>query len=374
MLRTLFLLLFLKTAILFSQPLNDVQPYYIGHSLINLNVPAMVRSLAADAGKSTDYAYQIGNGANLWWQWDTLQGNEQGIPWQDALPTGQFDAVVVTEAVPLLGQLIWSKTHAFADSFLTTALNYRPDARFFVYETWHCNTTGTPTGCPWDEDDDLLWRPRLTADWPLWTGIMDSLKLKHPAVPVWMIPAGQAFAMLTDSIEAGKVPGVSDYKTLFSDDIHLTEMGNYFVACVMYSCLFRESPEGRTNQTFSEWGVPFSPPSTELALKMQQIAWKTVTNLSAKTGVGAVSSIFENEKLDGFDVFPNPGRAGDEVSFISNKGIERVEIFDAQGCLVHLFFPKNGERATFKTGSAGLFFVTIGFEDGAIGVRKLVVD
>ena len=371
--RHLFLLLFLPSAHLFAQPLQSVNPYYVGHSLINLNVPAMVNSLADDAGKTSDYAYQIGNGANLWWQWDTLLGNEQGIHWQDALPTGNFSAMVVTEAVPLLGQLQWSKTYDFADSFLMAARAYRPDIRFFVYETWHCTTTGTPAGCAWDNDDNLLWRPRLTADFPLWTGIMDSLKNRHPSAAVWMIPAGQAFGMLTDSIVAGRVPGISDFKNLFSDDIHLTDAGNYFVACVMYACLFRESPEGRTNQTFSEWGNPFNPPSPALALKMQQIAWKTVSQLAARTGVNQSSTTEEPGSLAEIRLFPNPVKPGGEVLVVSPAEILGVEVLDSRGSILLKNTAATGVAPAFALPCAGLYFVKIDFRNGQSEVRKLVV-
>ena len=372
--RHLFLLLFLPFTHLFAQPLSSVNPYYVGHSLINLNVPAMVNSLANDAGKTSDYAYQIGNGANLWWQWDTLLGNEQGIPWQEALPTGDFDAMIVTEAVPLLGHLQWSKTYDYADSFLMAARAYRPDIRFFVYETWHCTTTGTPTGCEWDNNDNLLWRPRLAADFPLWTGIMDSLKGRHPAAAVWMIPAGQAFGMLTDSIVAGGVPGISDFKQLFSDDIHLTDAGNYFVACVMYACLFRESPEGRTNQTFSEWGSPYNPPSPALALKMQQVAWKTVTQLGVRTGVNSSSKTVEPDLVAEIQVFPNPGKAGGEVRVASGKEILSIEVLDSRGNILFRRISLNGMFEPFTLSSSGLHFVKISLKNGRSEVRKLILN
>ncbi len=370
----LLFLLFLPITHLFSQPLPSVNPYYVGHSLINLNVPAMVNSLANDAGKTSDYAYQIGNGANLWWQWDTLLGNEQGIPWQTALPTGDFDAMIVTEAVPLLGHLQWSKTYDYADSFLMAASAYRPDLRFFVYETWHCTETGTPAGCDWDNNDHLLWRPRLAADFPLWTGIMDSLKSRHPAAAVWMIPAGQAFGMLTDSIVAGTVPGISDFKQLFSDDIHLTDVGNYFVACVMYACLFRESPQGRTNQTFSEWGSPYNPPSPALALKMQQIAWKTVTQLAVRTGVNPSSKTGEPDAPAEIQVFPNPGKAGGEVFITSEKEISSMEILDSQGRILFRSIPLNGTPNSFTLSSSGLHFVKIDLKNGRSEVMKLILN
>ncbi len=76
-----FLALLFLQQISMAQPLQTARPFYVGHSLVNLHIPAMVHSLAVSAGKSTGYDYQIGIGANLWYQWDTLIGNEQGLPW-----------------------------------------------------------------------------------------------------------------------------------------------------------------------------------------------------------------------------------------------------------------------------------------------------
>jgi len=372
--RLFFLLFLLPAAQVSAQPLQQISPYFVGHSLVNLDVPAMIKSLATDAGKTDQYAYQIGIGANLWWQWDTLQGNEQGILWQKALPTGQFDAMVITEAVPLMGHLLWSRTDDFADSFLLTARKYRPDIRFFIYETWHCNTTGTPTGCAWDNNDNLLWRPRLAADFPLWTGIMDTLKKRNPDSKVWMVPAGQAFGMLADSIAAGKVPGIADVKTLFTDDIHLTHVGNYFVACVMYACLFRESPEGRTNQTFSEWGTPFTAPTPALAKKMQQIAWKTVTNLAARTGVSA-SSVATQAPNDGLvlQIFPNPSTQGEAIVVFSESDFKALQVVDIQGKIVFNLSLAATKNCRFDLPQAGVYLLRVRMADGKVVLKKLVV-
>ena len=69
--KLIFFLLLISLNKVFAQEAENT--FYIGHSLINLNIPAMTHSLSVDAGISNDdYKYQIGNGANLWYQWDTL--------------------------------------------------------------------------------------------------------------------------------------------------------------------------------------------------------------------------------------------------------------------------------------------------------------
>jgi hypothetical protein len=271
-----------------AQPIAQATPYYLGHSLINLNVPAMVHGLALDAGKITEYDYQIGNGANLNWQYNN-PNSAQGTPYYTAFPEGNHDVFIVTEAVPLQGHLTWSDTYGYAVDFLEYALanNNGNPVRYYMYETWHCTNSGiNPPGCEWDDGDSILWQPRLLVDWPLWAGIVDHVRTELPDEEVWMIPAGQAWHALVELIEDGAVPGITSFQQLFTDDIHLTNAGNYFVACVMFACIYRDNPVGLTTELQNEWGGAFTNmPTPAQATIMQQVAWNTVINMAEYSGV-----------------------------------------------------------------------------------------
>ncbi len=291
MLRKRLLLFFLLpyfSGLTFAQLISEARPYYLGHSLINLNVPAMVHGLALDAGKVTEYDYQIGNGANLNWQYNHPE-NAQGTPYFNAFPQGNHDVFIVTEAVPLQGHLTWSDTYGYAVDFLQYAIDHNDGnpVRYYMYETWHCTNSGiNPPGCEWDDGDSILWHPRLLVDWPLWAGIVDHVRNELPDQEVWMIPAGQAWHALVNLIDDGAVPGITSFQQLFSDDIHLTNAGNYFVACVMFACIYRESPVGLTTALQNEWGGAFANmPSPAQAAIMQQVAWSTVLDMAEYSGV-----------------------------------------------------------------------------------------
>ncbi|HMS51082.1 MAG: hypothetical protein IPQ28_11740 [Sphingobacteriales bacterium] len=265
-----------NTISLSSQP-QDHDVYILGHSLVNFTMPEMFNDLADDAGYDHNYQSTVGNGANLSWQW-TNPYTAQGDFYPDVLPTGLNDVFIVTEAVPLKPHLQWSNTYEYADSFYSMAAQYRPDIKFFVYETWHCTDSGNSEGCDWDPEDHLPWRDRLTLDLPAWQGIVDHVNDLHPSANAQLVPAGQAMAALYDSIALGTVPGIDNITDLFSDNIHLTEIGNYYIACVMFATIYQQSPEGLTNQTTNIWGVDFPEVPADLALKMQQTAWATVCN------------------------------------------------------------------------------------------------
>ncbi len=293
MIRTLTCLLFsLTTFLIYAQ---ERSPFYVGHSLINHDMPHMVQGLAEDAGRTTQYGKQIANGANLQFQYNNSQ-SAQGTPYTDAIPTGNYNALILTEAVPLHNHITWSGTYEYANNFYdymdihTTG----QDNYFYIYQTWHCTNSGMalpdlPTGCHYDNsaNSNILWQPRLLADFSMWSGIIDSVRMKHPSDDeIWMVPGGQAFYNLAVEINAGNIPGISSHTDLFTDDIHLTNAGNYFIACVMYATIYRASPVGLTTSLSNEWGTPFTDmPTASQAQVMQEVAWATVTSMPEWTGV-----------------------------------------------------------------------------------------
>lgn len=260
--------------------------FFLGHSLVNFEIPNMVQRLCDAASQKFSYQSNIGNGANLEMHWTNPHSpGSQGNVWDTTLDNGGFNQFIVTEAIPLKNHLRFSNTYGYADSFYNYANHYNAGIHYYLYETWHCINSGTPTGCEWDDDDHLNWRQRLTADLPLWESIADSINKKHGTNSMYIIPAGQALANLYDQIIAGKVPGITNIRSLFTDDIHLNSTGNYFIACVMYSTLQKRSPEGLPNQLNDNSSIPYTNyPSTVQATIFQRIAWHTVSGY-ARCGV-----------------------------------------------------------------------------------------
>lgn len=264
---------------------SSQKAFYIGHSLSD-QIPDMVRSLALDHESADfDWVYQSIPGAPLRWQWDRkaikdytpIDPHYYGFyDTEHGLPSGEFDVLVLTESVPRYGDLI-EETYAYADSFYRYAKLYNPDTKIYLYEDWHCILSGTPTGCHYDIDANP-WRQRIEDDLPMWESVVDTLNMRFADDnPVCLIPAAQGLAQVYDSIYAGAMPGLNTIEDIFTDDIHLSDVGKYFVACVHFATIFETSPEGLTNQLKVWWGGDFDPPSVELAAKFQQIAWKVAT-------------------------------------------------------------------------------------------------
>ena len=278
-----------------TAPAESLKAFYVGHSLSD-QIAEMVKSLADDAVDVTfDWAYQSIPGAPLQWQWDRMAADDYTAipphiyPFYDptnGLPAGDFDVFVMVDSVPRH----WTEwgietTYTYAGLFLDYAQSYNPDIQIYLYEPWHCIHSGTPTGCDWDIDSNP-WRQRLIDDLPMWESAVDYLNTHHaPSHPVRLIPGGQGLARLYDAIAADEVPGITAIEDLFTDDIHLTDVGKYFIACIHFAALYDQSPVGLTNQLTNTWGGNFDPaPTPEQAAVFQALAWETVTEYRARAG------------------------------------------------------------------------------------------
>ena len=275
---------------------QTLKAFYIGHSLSD-QIAEMVQSLTDDTeGVYFDWRYQSIPGAPLIYQWERMAADDYTAhpphiyPFYDpanGLPAGDFDVLVMVDSVPRQSEGEWgiSMTYTYSGLFLDYAQSNNPGIQVYFYEPWHCINSGTPTGCDWDIDSNP-WRQRLIDDLPMWESVVDYLNTHHsPTHPVQLIPGGQGLARLYDAIAADEVPGLSSIEDLFDDDIHLSNVGKYYIACIHYAVLHDQSPVGLTNQLKNTWGGDFDPaPTPEQAAIFQALAWETVTEYRARAG------------------------------------------------------------------------------------------
>lgn len=274
--------------------------FFLGHSLINFDVPNMVDKLSIAASQTFSYDANIGNGATLLWHWENPTTG-QGSQWDLTLPQGGYENFILTEAVPLENHLQFSNTYRITDSLCSFAEQYNPNIQYYIYETWHCTNSGNGSTsgsggypCDWDPNSTTPWRDRLNIDLPRWESIADSINLIHTN-PMLVIPGGQALGRLADSIQSGSVPGLTTILDLFVDEHHLDARGNYLIACVMYAVIHGTTPVGLPNQLTNQFGNLYTVfPTLAQAEIMQEIAWRTVCDYQ-RDGVDctplAISSI-----------------------------------------------------------------------------------
>ena len=249
--------------------------FFVGHSLINFNMPRMVDGLAQEAGLSHSSVVQITNGADLRYNWNN-SASAQGEDSRQVLPVGDYEVLVITERVPLRNAMKYAESTTYASNFYNLAVKSHSGARVFLYETWPCVNSGEPVGCDYDGEDDIAWRTRLDLELSRWESIADAVNAQTSAPDMQIIPGGQAMAQLYDEISAGAVPGISSIKEVFDDAIHLNDSGWYFIALVHYATIYGKTPIGLSTNLTNQWGKSYKTPAAATAQKMQQIAWEVV--------------------------------------------------------------------------------------------------
>jgi hypothetical protein len=264
-------------------PAGPLATYHLGHSLVGRDMPAMLAQLAGH-----DHASQLGWGATLKGHWE---GDVPGMAEENAHPrfrpadqaaeSGDYPVVVLTEMVELRDAVRFFDSPRHLANWARRFRAARPDARIYLYETWH------------PLDDPEGWLNRLDADLPrLWEA-----KVLRPAMAeagvgtINVIPGGQVMAAAVRAIEAGQVPGLSRREDLFAtgpdgtpDQIHFNDAGAYLMALAHYAVIYHRSPEGLPHALNRADGTPATALTPKAALTLQRMVWNVVTGYAA-TGV-----------------------------------------------------------------------------------------
>ena len=259
--------------------------YHLGHSLVGRDMPAMLEQLAP----GQTHASQLGWGASLRNHWtgdiagfDAENAHPQFEPAEQALTSGRFDTVILTEMVEIQDAIAHHDSAQYLAKWTKRIRQANPDTRVYLYETWH------------PLDDPAGWLTRLDRD----LGLFWEDELLRPAMAekgvgtIYVIPGGQVMAAFVREIDAGNVPGMTRRDTLFGrnadgsqDQIHFNDLGAYLMALTHYAVLYEKSPVGLPFALLRANGSPADAPSPEVAHKMQEVVWKVVTGYRP-TGVG----------------------------------------------------------------------------------------
>jgi Secretion system C-terminal sorting domain len=301
--------------------------YYIGHSLINLNIPFMVQQLANAANKPTNYRHHINIGAPLklnWsepWKfngdlhWVASQNREveHGTDFLIELSNTGYTALVITEAQGFSSNFQWNNSILHGQKFDSVARRANPLIKTYCYETWN----------EVDSNNFTKWRQNINKDSALWRQMAKGIRTDG-----LIVPGGQAMAALYDALQQGAVGRLTNINQVFTDNIHLTNTGNYYMALVMYATLFRTSPEGLPAigaGPFIQNTLVETDATTRTAL--QRLAWQTVRNYPLSGALVSVNDAIRNKVV----VYPNPVQ--NQIFLANTEGVHSIDLYDLQGRL-----------------------------------------
>lgn len=263
-----------------SPPATIGAIYHLGHSLVGRDMPAMLAQLGGHA-----YASQLGWGTTLKQHWEdgpAVPGYElhaagrEKVPAKDALSSGAFDVLVLTEMVEIRDAIRWYDSPRWLAEWVQLARDANPDIRVYLYETWH------------RLDDPDGWLERIEGDLPdQWLGrVLAPAEARRGTGPIYLIPGGQAMAAVARAAEAGRLPGVSSREDLFDrdekgelDPIHMSDLGAYVVALTHFSVIYQRSPVGLPHRLKRGDGTDAASFDAEAAAEVQAIVRDVVARV-----------------------------------------------------------------------------------------------
>jgi hypothetical protein len=257
---------------------RPLRTFHIGNSLTD-TVDGWLKPVAESAGKAMDFHRFTIPGAPTDWLW-----THPGTGFGDGRYLEAFFALAPVDHLvtqPFAGHNRAIDNEAdYSGRFFDACRKHSPDVQPWLYVQW----PGPDFKDSWSQGKGAVASLNLTPATTWQEGVANHVayteavrKLMddtHEGKPVRIIPGGSALALLKTEIDAGRMPGMTDFfKETFSDGIHMTPKGRYLVSLVHYACLFKESPEGKTSPLTSG----LTPEQNAI---FQKLAWDAVKNYS----------------------------------------------------------------------------------------------
>ncbi len=259
-----------------------------GHSLTDNPLPDHVLTIAASLGKDFNFNEQIGIGSPMrartkgasWdapdWPGYSKGKNRDGVDMNvieellapKTLGPGElYDTLVITERHDILDTIPWEDTFGFLRHYHDRLIDGNPAGHTLFYHSWLDLDKNAPQ--EWiDHEKSALYAWECVA-----TKVNLSLSAEGRSDRVETLPAGAALVDLVERILKDEVKGITGttpqkLDMIFSDNVHTTSLGMYYLGLVTYASIFRGSPVGAA--------VPAGV-SAEPATDMQKIAWDFVS-------------------------------------------------------------------------------------------------
>ncbi len=267
-----------------AAPHTRLAVHHLGHSLVGRDMPAMLEQLAHAAGYAGhSHSSQLGWGASLRQHWepdepvpgfDTENAHPNHRPSREELAAGRIDALVLTEMVEIRDAIRYHDSARYLALWAQAARAANPDARVYLYETWH------------RLDDPQGWAARVAADLPRhWEGDILRAALGHEGSgDIRIIPGGQALAAVIAAAETGQIDGLSGAEDFFArtpegtvDPIHLGDLGAYVIAATHFASLYHASPEGLPHRLLRADGSAATALPDPAAAAVQRVVWQVVS-------------------------------------------------------------------------------------------------
>jgi|GEM_PF-6050136 len=348
--------------------------YYVGHSLVNLDIPYMVQQIVTNAGIYGDYRHHINIGTGLKANWadTTYNGNDIWNP--DSMMNieygsnhlrellNPFQHIVITESVPLLPSNR-DTSIKYGAHFFNLSATGNPSRKKYLYAVWEDDAHNIAT-----------WKPLIQSLIPEWEAIADGLATQSGSGPVNIVPGNIALLSLADSIEAGGFGSILSLSEFFNPDgIHLNKDGNYFIACLMAAVVYGVNPVGQPQvhsgpyRNISDSTIT----DTENRTKIQELAVVISCNYE-RSGVSGLCHTLGNPTVNAIQpdihIYPNP--VADNQLYIDSKVAQSYSLLNLNGqVLMRGSIQAGNNHIDVRPLSSGLYLIKIGHE-----IKKIIIQ
>ncbi len=246
--------------------------YHLGNSLTDTN-NGMLSAITQSAGKAHTYLRTTIPGAPTDWIWDH-PGSANGEPDYRVVFANHVLDHLFTQ--PFAGHCRSIDNEAdYSGRFFTQARNKNANVQHWLYMQWPSTSLddcwskgqGGVNGTAATNFVQAICNFRVYFE-----KVRDLMDTQQPGKAIRIMPSGLALAKLKIEMEAGRVPGLTDFNAaMFTDGLHMTDKGAYLVSLTHYVGIYGESPVNR---------VTYKPASLteQQAALFRQIAWDVVSD------------------------------------------------------------------------------------------------
>lgn len=349
--------------------------YYVGHSLVNINIPYQVWKIQDLAEVPNFFMHHINIGASLQVNWHDTGYNPHPI-WDPILEEeidrgsnhfvellNPYDHLVITEAVPLRNYHT-DTVVKYVSNFIELGQAGNPSIEKYLYATWEG-----------DVADGDYWRSTLDTLVPVWENIADETELEIGGGTVNIIPGNIAMMNLYDELQEGPIGSFTSITEFFEPDgIHLSHDGNYLIACLMSIVVYDTNPIGQDSIRGGSYTDEFCIVDDVARLRIQEIAMKTACEY-ARSGYSSdycanASILSEEDGSSIISIYPNPSSG--EFQLTSSEKINQLEVFSIDGKKVHTQ-TQVFDQIELTHLPDGLYLIQIKFDDKEMVTEKIII-
>ena len=253
----------------------DLRVIMSGHSLTD-PIPGPLTAMVQAAGGGASKGMKMDA--------DTVPGSPIEHRWENRGRTpdsrediANYDVLVLTERTTVRPTMQFHHTKELALAWFDLAWtkgNGGRGAETVLYASWIPVTSGPGNPDPNDSEEKIIpFRERLELEMGSWQEIVDHVNRNRVSgsPPMRAIPGPLVMAATFDAIAAGTAPGLTSMTDLFSDDIHVNDLGAFLIALAHFAVIY-----GRDPRSIPDLRGEGNWPRRDQADWMKQLVWDVV--------------------------------------------------------------------------------------------------